>query len=258
MIESWLMAGGAIFLAATLLWAVSVFLKNSSIIDIFWGPMFVLTAWIVFFTSPAGFPTRQWLVAGMVTLWGLRLGGYVFWRNHGRGEDFRYAAWRKQHGSSWTWRSYFQVFILQGILAWIIGWPLVAAISSSTPAQISILDGLGVIVWAFGFMFEAGGDYQLAQFRANPANKGKILDQGFWRYTRHPNYFGDAAQWWGWYLVALGGGGWWTIFGPVMMTILLVRISGVALLEKTLAVEKPGYREYIEKTSAFIPWLPKK
>ena len=258
MFGSWLMAGGAIFLAATLLWAVSVFLKNSSIIDIFWGPMFVLTAWIVYFTSPAGFPARQWLVVGMVTLWGLRLGGYVFWRNHGRGEDFRYVTWRKQYGSSWMWRSYFQVFILQGILAWIIGWPLVAAISSPTPAQISILDGLGVIVWLVGFMFEAGGDYQLAQFRANPANKGKILNQGFWKYTRHPNYFGDAAQWWGWYLVALGAGGWWTIFGPVMMTILLVRISGVALLEKTLAVEKPGYREYIEKTSAFIPWLPKK
>jgi steroid 5-alpha reductase family enzyme len=220
--------------------------------------LFVLVAWVVFTISPDGFLPRKILVAGLVSVWGLRLAWYIFRRNHAKPEDFRYAAWRKQHGSAWWWRSFFKVFILQGILAWIICWPLIPSISSSQPAQLSLLDAIGFFVWLVGFIFEAGGDYQLARFKANPQNKGKVFDQGFWKYTRHPNYFGDAMQWWGLFGFALGVGGWWTVFSPVIMTFLLVRVSGVAMLEKTLAVEKPGYREYIEKTNAFFPWLPRK
>ncbi len=141
---------------------------------------------------------------------------------------------------------------------WIIGTPLLRAQISATPAQLTWLDYLAIPVWLVGFFFEAVGDWQLAQFKANPANKGKVLNTGVWRYTRHPNYFGDAAQWWAYYLIALAAGGWWTIFSPVLMTLLLMRVSGVTLLEKTLKDPKPGYKEYVENTSEFIPWFPKK
>ncbi|HEX7557046.1 MAG TPA: DUF1295 domain-containing protein [Leptolinea sp.] len=258
MILTWLAVGIAIFLGMLLIWAASVRLKNSSIVDIFWGLLFVLAAWIVFFSSPDGFFFRKILVAGMVSIWGLRLAWHVYRRNHGKPEDFRYAAWRTQHGSTWWWRSFFQIFLLQGLLAWIICWPLVPAISAASPAQLTVWDFLGLILWLIGFLFEAEGDLQLARFRTDAANKGKVLNQGLWKYTRHPNYFGDAVQWWGWFLIALGVGGWWTIFSPILMTFLLMRVSGVVMLERTLAVEKPGYREYIEKTSSFFPWLPKK
>jgi len=193
----------------------------------------------------------------LVTIWGLRLSIYVFIRNHGKPEDFRYAKWRAENGPRWTWYSFFKVFLLQGAIMWIVSTPLLAA--QITPGSaLSALDILGIVLWLVGFIFEAGGDYQLAQFRADPANKGKLLNTGLWRYTRHPNYFGDSAQWWGFYLIALAAGGWWTIFSPLIMTGLLVKVSGVALLEKTMANTKPGYKEYIETTSAFIPWFPKK
>ncbi|GAP21771.1 DUF1295 domain-containing protein [Leptolinea tardivitalis] len=257
MLNSWFLSGLAILFVITLLWIVSLIVKNSSIIDIFWGPFFVLIVWVSFSVSQFHPGLRQWIVLTTVSLWGLRLGGYVFWRNHGKGEDFRYAAWRQQYGRTWVWRSFFQVFLLQGVLAWIISWPLVYIVSSPTPAGLTFLDGAGVLAWIIGFCFEAGGDYQLAKFRADSGNKGKILQSGFWKYTRHPNYFGDSFQWWGWYVMALGTGGWWTVFSPAMMTFLLIKISGVALLERTLAEKKPGYREYMEKTSAFFPWFPK-
>lgn len=258
MFLSWLTVGAAILLVMVLIWLTSLRLKNSSIIDIFWGPLFVLTAWIVFFTAQDGFLPRKLLVAGMVSIWGLRLAWHIYRRNHGKPEDFRYAVWRTENGPTWWWRSFFKVFVLQGVLAWIICWTLLPTISSPNPAQFTISDGTGFSLWLIGFIFEAGGDYQLARFKADPANKGKVFNQGFWKYTRHPNYFGDAVQWWGWFLVALGTGGWWTVFSPIIMTFLLVRVSGVAMLERTLVVEKPGYREYIEKTNAFFPWLPKK
>ena len=123
---------------------------------------------------------------------------------------------------------------------------------------LTILDILGIAVWALGFFFEAVGDYQLTAFKANPANKGKVLNIGLWRFTRHPNYFGDATQWWGFYLIALAAGGWWTIFSPLFMTYLLLKVSGVAMLETTLKERKPEYAEYIRKTSAFIPMPPKR
>jgi steroid 5-alpha reductase family enzyme len=258
MITSWFAVGAAILVVMLLIWAASLYLKNSSIIDIFWGLLFVLAAWVVFFTSSDGYLPRKLLVALMVSIWGMRLAWHIFQRNHGKPEDFRYAAWRMQYGSSWWWRSFFKVFLLQGVLAWIICWPLLPAITAVNPGYFSWLDGAGVITWLTGFIFEAGGDYQLAQFKADLANKGKVFNQGFWKYTRHPNYFGDAVQWWGWFLVSLGTGGWWTIFSPIMMIFLLVKVSGVAMLERTLAVEKPGYREYIEKTNAFFPRMPKK
>lgn len=241
-----------------LLWLLSLALKNSSIVDIFWGTGFVIAAWVASALTPDGFAGRKWLLLVLVTIWGVRLSLHILIRNWGKGEDFRYRVWREEAGPAWWWRSFFKVFLLQGILLWIIAAPLLAAQIGAHPAALTWLDFLAVPVWLVGFFFEAVGDWQLARFKANPANKGKVMSTGVWRYTRHPNYFGDAAQWWAYYLVALAAGGWWTIFSPVIMTTLLMRVSGVSLLEKTLKAEKPGYKEYAEKTSEFFPWFPKK
>lgn len=240
----------------TLLWLVSLRLKDSSIIDIGWGPGFVILALVYSVLIEDSYSTRQLLVVVLVTVWGLRLGAHIFWRNKGKGEDPRYQKWRKAAGKAWWWQSYFQVFILQGAIMNIVAVPLLVA-QYNTTARLTLIDGLALMIWLIGFIFEAGGDWQLTRFKANPANKGKVLDTGLWRYTRHPNYFGDACQWWGFYGFALAVGGWWSIFAPIIMTLLLLRVSGVALLEKSLVETKPQYRDYIQKTSAFIPRPPR-
>jgi steroid 5-alpha reductase family enzyme len=241
----------------TLLWLVSLALKNASIVDIFWGTGFVISGWLYYALTPDGSPARKLLIVLLVTIWGMRLSLHILLRNWGKPEDFRYQKWRRENGSRWWWKSFFNVFLLQGLLLWIISAPLLAAQFRSAPGRLALLDYLGAALWLVGFFFEAVGDYQLTRFRADPATKGTVLDSGVWRYTRHPNYFGDSAQWWGYYLVALAAGGWWTIFSPVLMTLLLLRVSGVALLEKSLET-RPGYREYVERTSAFLPMPPRK
>lgn len=259
LVEIYLIGAAVIVGLMALLWLVSLALRNSSIVDPFWGTGFVIANWLYFALTPDGASVRKWLVAVLVTIWGLRLSIYLLWRNWGKGEDFRYRKWREEAGGRWWWQSLFKVFLLQGVLLWIISAPLVAAAQYGTaPARLTAFDLLAVVVWGIGFFFEAAGDLQLARFKANPANRGKVLDHGVWRYTRHPNYFGDATQWWAYYLFAAVAGGWWTVFSPLLMTALLLRVSGVALLEKTLTTTKPTYREYVETTSAFIPWFPRK
>jgi steroid 5-alpha reductase family enzyme len=240
------------------LWLLSLTLKNSSIVDIFWGAGFVISNWIYFALTSDGSMARKWLILVLATIWGLRLTLYILWRNWGKGEDFRYQKWRQEAGGNWWWYSFFKVFLLQGVLMWIISAPLLAAQISAAPDGLVWLDYLAILVWGVGFFFESVGDWQLARFKADPANKGKLLNRGVWRYTRHPNYFGDATQWWAFYLVALAGGGWWTIFSPIIMTFFLRAVSGVTMLEKTLKNTKPGYEEYIATTNAFIPWIPRK
>ena len=242
----------------TMLWLLSLALKNASIVDIFWGTGFVITAWVGFFLTPEGFLARKLLLCALVTIWGLRLSIHILIRNGGKPEDFRYQSWRKENGSAWWWRSFVKVFLLQGLLMWLISAPLLAAQVSPQPAKLTWLDYLAVLLWVYGFFFEAVGDWQLARFKANPANKGKLLTSGVWHFTRHPNYFGDSAQGWAYFLIALAAGAWWAVFSPIMMTLLLMRVSGVTLLEKTLKVQKPGYQEYVESTSEFIPWFPRK
>jgi steroid 5-alpha reductase family enzyme len=241
----------------TTVWLVSLLLRDSSIVDIFWGTGFVVSNWVYFALTPDGFPARKWLIGVLVTIWGLRLSLYILWRNWGKGEDFRYRQWREEAGPKWWWQSFFKVFLLQGFLMWIISAPLLAAQISPALDRLAVLDLVAVPVWLIGFFFEAVGDLQMARFKADPANKGKVLSSGVWRYTRHPNYFGDATQWWAYYLIAASAGGFWTIFSPILMTVLLLRVSGVTLLEKTLKETKPGYKEYVESTSAFIPWFPR-
>lgn len=255
-LQIYLLAFAAIMLMMTLLWLVSIKLRNVSIVDLFWGFGFVVAGW-VYFINTEGFETRKILLMSLVTVWGLRLSIYLAWRNLGKGEDFRYQKFRKDFGDGYWWYSFFSVFLLQGILMWLISVPLLGA-QFYPEKTLGVLDFIGVAIWVIGFVFEAGGDLQLARFKANPANRGKVLDTGFWHFTRHPNYFGDAAVWTGYGLICISGGSYWPVLGSVLMTALIIKVSGVALLEKTLNTTKPGYQEYVRKTSAFIPWFPKK
>ncbi len=247
---------GVILGMMALLWLLSLKLKNSSIVDIFWGSGFVILNWLFFFLTPDGLPARKLILGAMVTIWGLRLSYYILRRNWGKPEDFRYQKWRREAGDSWAWKSFFRVFLLQGILLWIISTPMLAAQIHPGSQHLTVLDALGILAWLIGFFFESVGDAQLARFKEKPANRGKLITSGVWRYTRHPNYFGDSAQWWGFYLMAAAAGGVWTIFSPILMTFFLLRVSGVALLEKSMQ-NRPGYQEYMQTTSAFIPWFPR-
>ena len=251
-----IVSGAAILLMMTLLWLISLALKNASIVDIFWGLGFVLVTWLAFELAPQGYLPRKQLVANLVTIWGLRLTIHIGLRNFGKPEDFRYAKWREENGARWWWYSFFQVFLLQGFLMWIISMPLIAAQTSGFPAILTPLDQIGEAIWAIGMLFEFFGDRQLMRFKANPANQGKLLTTGLWRYSRHPNYFGEAVLWWGFYIIAMAAGFWWTIFSPILMTYLLIKVSGVSMLESNMKL-RPGYKEYMKKTSAFIPWFPK-
>ena len=251
------LSGALLFGLMILLWLISLRLKNASIIDIWWGIIFVLIAWFAFALTPQGYLPRKQLLCTLVTIWGLRLAIHIGLRNTGKPEDFRYAKWRADHGKNWWWISLFQVFLLQGSLIWLISAPILAAQTSGFPAILTPLDWLGTVVWIIGFLFEGIGDFQLMGFKANPANRGKILTEGLWQFTRHPNYFGEAVLWWGIYGIALAAGQGWTIFSPIIMTFLLVRVSGVVMLEQAMKM-KPGYEEYMRRTSAFIPWFPRR
>ena len=255
--DLFLMAGEVILLSVSLLWLLSLALRNSSIIDIFWGIGFIIIAWLAFFLAPQGYLPRKQLIVTLVTIWGLRLAFHIGVRNWGKPEDFRYAKWREEIGSRWWWVSFFKVFLLQGALMWILGMPLIAAQTSGFPAILTPLDLIGASIWTFGLLFETVGDLQLTLFKADKANRGKILTSGLWKYTRHPNYFGEAVLWWGFYVIALAAGHAWTIFSPIIMTFLLMKISGVAILEKAMK-SRPGYEEYMKKTNAFVPWLSRK
>ena len=257
-VEGYIVGGLVALAVMTALWLVSLARRDSSIVDIFWGAGFVVLVWVYYALTPDGFAGRKLLVGALVTLWGLRLSVHILIRNWGKGEDFRYQQWREAAGARWWWQSFFKVFLLQGVVMWVVSAPLLAAQISPAPDALTPVDVLAVALWAVGFFFEAVGDWQLARFKANPANRGKVLDTGVWRYTRHPNYFGDAAQWWAfWLFAAATGAGVLTVFSPVIMTWLLVRVSGVAMLERSLIENKPGYREYAQRTSAFIPWFPR-
>jgi len=239
-------------------WIISVIKKNAGIVDIFWGLGFVLVSIFYFINTPGASP-RKVITLVLVTLWGIRLAIYITWRNWGKEEDFRYREFRKKYGPHrYWWFSFFQVFLLQGLLLWLISAPLLGAQYYSRDSGLGILEGLGIFFWLIGFLFEAGGDWQMARFKSNPENRGKVLDKGFWKYTRHPNYFGDSCIWWGYGFLCAGTGVYWPIYGSVLMTLLIVRVSGVTLLEKTLRNSKPQYREYIAKTNSFLPWFPKK
>lgn len=238
-------------------WLLSLPLRNASIVDIVWGLGFVVVAWVVRLQGDTN-EARQWLLVAMVTVWGLRLAGHLFWRNHGQPEDYRYRAMRKRWGPRFPVISLATVFALQGALMWIVSLPVQLG-------QVRDGDGIGVlavggiVLWIVGMFFETVGDIQLARFKADAANAGRVMDLGLWRYTRHPNYFGDTCVWWGIGLVAAESGiGAWGLVGSAVMTVLLVKVSGVALLERSLHKRKPEYAAYAARTSAFVPRPPKR
>lgn len=248
---------GVVLLMTTALWAVSVAIKDSSIVDIFWGSGFVVIAWVSFAIAD-GAPSRRWLLAILTTLWGLRLTIHLARRNLGHGEDFRYQAMREKAGASWPLRSLWAVFWTQGILMWLVSLPVQVGQQGDTASGWSWLVAVGIIAFAVGLFFETVGDLQLTRFIADPANKGTVMDRGLWRYTRHPNYFGDFSVWWGLYLIALAAGAWWTIIGPIIMSVLLIRVSGAGLLEKSIGKRRAGYDEYVARTSGFFPRPPRR
>lgn len=253
----YLLGFGVVMAMLTAVWIVSVKLTNASIVDPFWGLGFVLLA-IYYYFSSEGDATRKVVVLLLASVWGLRLFGYLLFRNAGKPEDYRYAQFRKQYGPErYWWFSFFQVFLLQGILLWLISSPLLVA-QQGSDRPFGMLDVLGLTLWIIGFSFEAGGDYQLSKFKSDVSNKGKVLNTGFWKYTRHPNYFGDACVWWGFALFATAAGSYWPILSSVLITFLLLKVSGVALLEKALKKNKPEYEDYVRRTPSFFPWFPKK
>ncbi|MDH5616803.1 MAG: DUF1295 domain-containing protein [Acidimicrobiia bacterium] len=248
------MVGVGILMVST--WLVSLVLRDASIVDLVWGFGFVVVAWVTFFWSGLDTTTnRQIILLALVTAWGLRLSVYLSWRNIGKGEDFRYQAMRKHHGTRFPLISLATVFGLQGVLMWVVSLPVQAGMQ--TDRSLGVLAGAGVVFWVVGIFFETAGDGQLASFKADPANAGQVMDKGLWRYTRHPNYFGDFMVWWGLYLVGADGGAWWTLVGPAVMTALLMRYSGAGLLEKSIGSRRPGYDDYIRRTNAFFPGPPK-
>ena len=236
------------------LWLLSLKLRDSSIIDPFWGPAFSVLYWPEALAHGLG--PRSLLVGGLVSLWGLRLGAYLAWRNWGHGEDKRYTAMRRRHGAAWWWRSLFIVFALQGVLAFIVASPIRAVAQQDPVTPLGPIDGVALALVVIGIAFESIGDLQLARFKARPQNRGRVCDQGLWRYTRHPNYFGDFVTWWGLGLFGLAAGATWQLCGPALMSLLLIQVSGKALLERGMQ-DRPGYADYIRRTSGFFPPPPR-
>ncbi len=257
MAHAMLVSAIAILVLMLSTWVLSVVLKNASIVDIVWGLGFVMVAWVVRL-SVDGNNARQWLLVAMVSVWGLRLGGHLFWRNHGKGEDFRYRAMRRHYGERFPIISLVTVFGLQGVLMFVVSLPVQLGQADATP-DVGVIAYIGVALWSVGLFFEVVGDAQLVRFKADPASAGKVMNTGLWRYTRHPNYFGDACVWWGIGIVAAEtGSGAWGLIGSLTMTVLLRRVSGVTLLEKSLVKRREGYTEYVARTSPFVPRPPKK
>jgi steroid 5-alpha reductase family enzyme len=245
---------GAILVAGILTWAISVWRRDVSIVDTLWSLMFLLAALVYFAATPSE-GVRAGLVLLLVAIWALRLAGYITWRNWGEGEDRRYQAIRARNEPNFAVKSLYLVFALQGVIAWIVSLPLLAAIAGGGP--LGVWAYLGIGLWLVGMVFEAGGDWQLARFKTDPQNRGQVLDTGLWRYTRHPNYFGNACVWWGFFFIALDAGGWWAVISPILMTFLLLKVSGVVLLEQDIGERRPAYADYVRRTNAFLPGPPR-
>ena len=247
----------AVVALMTVTWLVSLVLRDASIVDIIWGAGFVLVA-VVSFLIGDGTESRRVLLLAMTALWGLRLTGYLAWRNIGSGEDPRYQAMRRRHGDRFWLVSLWLVFGLQAAVMWVVSLPVQVGMVPDEPGSIGGVEYLGVALWAVGLFFESVGDYQLARFKADPDNQGKVMDRGLWRYTRHPNYFGDFCVWWGiWLVAAATGVGLYAVVGPIVMTLFLLKVSGVAMLERTIGKRREGYDEYVARTNAFFPAPPK-
>jgi len=256
MSEILLYSACAVFIYMNLLFVLAQYIQDNSIADIGWGIGFILIAGISLWKS-GSVNTESILVSAVVILWGMRLASFIFLRNRKKGEDYRYKKWRKEWGGNVIWRAYLQVFMLQGTIMWLVALPVMITIANPSH-QIGMAEIAGVALWVIGFFFEVTGDYQMQVFKSNPANNGRIMKSGLWRYTRHPNYFGEAVMWWGIFIISANNGHLFlSLVSPMLLTFLLLQVSGVALLEKKYT-DNPEYQEYISSTRAFIPLPPKK
>ena len=252
------LAGLALTLAlAALTWLASLVRHDVSLVDRVWSVLIVGAGWVYLVQLPTA-GARGLAMLLLASLWALRLSLFITWRNWGHGEERRYQEIRERNQPGFAFKSLYLVFMLQAVLAWVVSAPFLAGAQPGRP--LNLLDALGLLLAAFGLVFEAVGDWQLARFKADAAHKGQVMDRGLWRYTRHPNYFGEACVWWGLWLVALAGAGWsgaWTVVSPLLMTVLLLKVSGVSLLEKDITERRPAYRAYVARTNAFIPGPPR-
>jgi steroid 5-alpha reductase family enzyme len=236
--------------AATFTWLLSLPMRNVAIVDSLWS-LLLFAAGVVYALGADPRAPRLAFVLWLLALWAVRLSVYITARGMGQGEDPRYQAIRARNEPHFKWKSLYLVFWLQALLAWVISLPLLGAFASNQP--VGLLDYAGILLWVVGFVFEAGGDWQLARFKRDPANAGAVMNRGFWRYTRHPNYFGEFCIWWGYFLIALSAGAWWSVPGALLISFLLLRVSGVTLLERDIGKRRPQYADYVLKTNAFFP-----
>ena len=254
MTRIFLICSGAILLYMTCWFLAAQIRGRNDIADVAWGLGFILVA-AASLVSAGVYSARGLLVSGLVLVWGVRLALHIHSRNRGRGEDPRYRKWREEWGKWFVLRSFLQVFMLQGVLLLMVAAPVMFA-NQAPPAPLGRLDLIGLIVWLYGFGFEVIGDWQLRAFIRNPANKGKLMTRGLWRYTRHPNYFGEVTLWWGIWLITLAvPGGWMTVIGPLTLTFLILKVSGIPMLEKPYE-DRVDFQEYKRRTSAFFPLPP--
>lgn len=247
--SNWLAVLPALLVLGVAAWSVATARHNAGLVDIFWSLFLLLAATIAFLQSPAS--TRGILTMALACVWALRLAAYLAVRNWNAPEDRRYKAIRARNEPGFAWKSIFIVFGLQAVLAWLVSAPLVAAIAE--PGMTGIIGWAGAGLAAFGIAYETVADWQLARFKARADSERRVLDTGLWRYSRHPNYFGEFCVWWGFFLLAADAGGWWTVFAPLLMSALLLRISGVTLLERDIGERRPAYCDYVRRTPAFIP-----
>jgi steroid 5-alpha reductase family enzyme len=251
-----LASAGAVAALMLVPWVVSLLRRDAGVADVAWGLGFVLVAWLSFALAD-GTAERKTLVVVLTSIWGVRLAAYLAWRDRGKEEDFRYREMRARYGRRFPLVSLVAVFAFQGLGIWTVSLPVQAAQVPDSPSTLTVLDFAGVFLWVVGMFFESVGDLQLARFKADLGNRGKVLDEGLWRYTRHPNYFGDFCVWWGLYAIALATGAWWSVVGPLMMSCILLRLSGVPVMERHLRQQRPGYEQYAQRTSAFLPSPPR-
>ena len=244
----------AVLMAGALVWLISIGKRDVSIVDSLW-PLFFVISGITYLSQLGAVSLRAAVVLLLVCLWGVRLSAYISWRNWGEPEDFRYQAIRANNQPDFVAKSLFMIFLFQATIAWIVSLPLLGAMAS--PQGFNALDVMGVLLVCAGLFIESVADWQLSRFKSQPRNKGKVLAIGLWRYSRHPNYFGDFCVWWGFYLIALGAGAWWALPGPLLMTLFLFKVSGVALLERDIGDRRPDYALYVRQTNAFFPGLPR-
>ncbi|MBT8119163.1 MAG: DUF1295 domain-containing protein [Gammaproteobacteria bacterium] len=247
---------GVMFIFAVALWVVSRIKHDVGIVDSFWSLLILAAGLCFLFFTDNVITEKHIIITLLLAAWAIRLSAHITWRNWGQEEDSRYQEIRKNNEPNFEFKSLYIVFLLQAFLALIVALPLMSIYSSDS--AISTLDYIALTLWLFGMFFEAVSDMQLARFKASNSNRGKVLNTGLWRYSRHPNYFGEFCIWWAFFLFALASGHWWSIVSPLLVSVLLLKVSGVSLLESTISERRPKYAEYRKTTNAFFPWFPKK